>query len=119
VTELQPCGLPPCPEHHGLCAYHGDEPDRCPWCHADWTHIVGKVRSGTGRHSCERGRVWSKDEAEWRVATALKWREEAAAAPWGGDRSTHCPHRPQDIGRVRYAPLSRAERPLGLGNGLG
>lgn len=24
----------PCPRHRGLCAYTGQEPDRCPECHA-------------------------------------------------------------------------------------
>lgn len=26
-----------CPWHAGQCAYTGDEPDRCPICHALWT----------------------------------------------------------------------------------
>ena len=41
-----------CPWHHGQCAYTGDEPDRCPVCHALWEfhpekehaeHIAGRM----------------------------------------------------------------------------
>lgn len=37
-----------CPEHHGLCAFTGYEPDRCPWCHCLWDVI-----HRSGWHSCE------------------------------------------------------------------
>jgi hypothetical protein len=118
VTGTQPCGLPPCPEHNGQCAYHGDEPDRCPWCHATWAHILGKIASGNGQHSCEMRRVWSFEQRTQRMAAALRMRQRAelledntlrfrTARPWRGDRSTHCPHRAQDVGRLCFEPLYR------------
>lgn len=31
-----------CTHHDGLCAYDGDEPDRCQYCHSLWTSILSR-----------------------------------------------------------------------------
>lgn len=99
---LLPCGLPPCPEH-ALCAFHGDEPDRCPWCHRSWAVIIT-----TGWHSCERNpRIPDPVERRERIAEARGMRRMAARRPQdsrSGQQSLHCQHRARDIGRVRYLP---------------
>jgi len=61
-----------CAEHGRLCAYRGDEADRCPWCHCLWAHVLA-----SGYHSCEVARVWSKDKAG-REVRAARMRREAA-----------------------------------------
>jgi hypothetical protein len=38
----------PCPHHHGLCAYSGDEPDRCAPCHKRWDLIETGTGPGDG-----------------------------------------------------------------------
>jgi hypothetical protein len=38
-TSYGPGEKSPCPHHHGLCAYTGTEPDRCPTCHMSWERI--------------------------------------------------------------------------------
>ena len=60
-----------CGEHGGLCAYRGDEPERCRWCHSTWAAIAALFRQGwvdgKGKwhpylwsevHSCEQASVW-------------------------------------------------------------
>lgn len=88
------CGKPPCPEHQGLCAYHGTERDRCPWCHSTWDRILA-----TGEHSCERPAVWSNgkraDNATYvaeRIARAVALRQRASERPQGPWQSGFCSH---------------------------
>lgn len=105
--EVQPCGLPVCPEHHGLCAYHGDEPDRCPWCHATWASILRRIDHG-GRHSCEHTRSLHGRQRRQRIAEALQARLEAAGKPQDRICSTHCAHTYSAQGRARWTPQGAA-----------
>lgn len=61
-----------CPEHGNRCAYRGTEPDRCPWCHCLWSHVLA-----TGYHSCELAGPWSGQERAERMAGAARMRREA------------------------------------------
>lgn len=88
---LMACGKPPCVQHGDLCAYHGDEEDRCPWCHSTWSRIIA-----TGWHSCQRRDTWTKAEREWRTKRAAQMREKAAQDASLPDRSVHCAHPGQD-----------------------
>lgn len=81
------CGKPACPEHGTMCAFHGDEPGRCPWCHSSWVVI----RRG-GWHSCERSSTWGALERQDRLETARVWRQEASRTPQELDTGPHCPH---------------------------
>ncbi len=39
-----------CPLHHGLCAYTGTEPDRCPLCHSTYAaHTPVELTACAGR----------------------------------------------------------------------
>ena len=110
------CGKPPCPEHGRLCAYHGTEPDRCPWCHSTWGRILG-----SGSHSCESVAVWTNgkrsDNAEYvagRIAQALAWRQRAAERPHGPWQSGHCSHEYTDTSET-CAAFAKAQRaPAGV-----
>lgn len=31
-----------CTHHDGHCAYDGDEPDRCPYCHTLWSAVLSR-----------------------------------------------------------------------------
>jgi hypothetical protein len=102
LTTLD-CGLQPCPNHSGLCAYHGDEPDRCPFCHTSWSVILDRIARDKGEHSCEKIRN-GRPESKTRSTVARQRRQDATGKPQEGDRSLHCPHRVSDIGRVRFEP---------------
>jgi hypothetical protein len=98
-TSSLDCGKPPCTEHGTLCAYHGDEKDRCPWCHSTWGRILG-----SGSHSCESPAVWTNgkrpDNAQYvaeRVFRAAVMRQKAAERPQGPWQSGHCSHGYSDI----------------------
>lgn len=88
------CGREPCPRHGWGCCYHGDEPDRCPRCHASWTVIERDEW-----HSCEKASSWGNgrdpDNAET-IRQGIKWartlREEAAQRPYEARPSEFCPH---------------------------
>jgi hypothetical protein len=84
---LTACEQAPCTEHGTLCDYHGDEPDRCPWCHATWAMILR-----THFHSCEMAGTWRGQEAKGRVANASEMRRKAAGNARATDHSAHCPH---------------------------
>ena len=92
------CGKPPCPEHGRLCAFHGDEPGHCPWCHCSWVVVFSR-----GFHSCETRAVWTNgkrpDNAEYvtgRIAEAAAMRkaaaEQIAGRPLAGWQAGHCSH---------------------------
>lgn len=85
------CEDVPCSEHGILCAFHGNEPGRCPWCHSAWTVILRY-----GSHSCESARVWRGAEAKWRLAKARQMRQRAAEAAQEIDHGTHCTHLDND-----------------------
>jgi hypothetical protein len=66
-----------CAEHGRLCAYGGNEPDRCPWCHSTWAHLVAAVaRDPDLGHSCES--PWVMRNHRERVEQAAAMRREAA-----------------------------------------
>lgn len=82
-----PCGKAPCPEHGTPCAFHGDEPGRCRWCHSPWARIIG-----TGRHSCEAAAIWPSGDRGWRIATAIQMRLDATTEPHAVDEGPFCSH---------------------------
>lgn len=92
------CGRDYCPEHKH-CAYHGDEPDRCPWCHKLWTAI----EQSTYGHCCEKPSMWHISEREQRVSTARAFRlaRQGRSVPPESDSlvvvSGHCPHREESL----------------------
>jgi predicted DsbA family dithiol-disulfide isomerase len=69
-----------CPEHGRLCAYGGDEPELCPWCHSTWARIVAAVaRDPAHGHSCEVFTMWHyEQDRPARLAEAVRMRREAA-----------------------------------------
>lgn len=78
-----------CPEHGRRCAYGGDEPDRCPWCHCAWSHVVAAVaRDPVHGHSCEIPSVWAGYHAASRVERAAAMRHEAAIRADSGPSRT-------------------------------
>jgi hypothetical protein len=108
TNGLLPCGLPPCPEHGGLCAFHGDEPDKCPTCHASWSVILDRIATGKGQHSCEQVRN-GHPESKTRSILARQRRLDATEKRYKGRRSLHCAHRVAELGRERYEPLSASQ----------
>lgn len=60
-----------CPRHDGLCAYRGNEPHRCPWCHCLWAVI-----DSSGWHSCEKANLWDSHIRELTLAAVTKTRLE-------------------------------------------
>lgn len=64
-----------CATHGRLCAFNGEEPDRCQWCHVPWSSIVLR---GPGTHSCES--LSALMRAGVRPVSAAKVRAELAAA---------------------------------------
>ena len=84
------CGRAPCPEHGGLCAYHGVEPDRCPWCHSTWQVIIS-----FDWHTCELSRSWrglAPVERAARLEEAEQLRLNAVETSYEVQESAHCAH---------------------------
>lgn len=86
--HVMACGNPSCPLHGSLCAYHGNENGRCPWCHASWRAIT----SPGWKHGCESTKTWTPAERGWRVAKAKAMRHRAETTPQIGDTGTFCAH---------------------------
>jgi hypothetical protein len=74
-------GRSPCPYHEGLCAFYGDEPDRCPHCHATWSAIrarsdyEGTDEAHTARHEADR--AYRRGRAAQRAETRHRGPESA------------------------------------------
>lgn len=88
------CEKPKCRTHNGLCAFHGDEPGRCPLCHSAWLVILAR-----DWHSCEQARNWPPHERgrvtegrELRKAAERFIRRESGGFMPAGDHREHvCP----------------------------
>lgn len=107
---MSACGRTPCGEHGTLCAYHGDEPDRCPWCHSLWSVIIARVARWADErlHSCERPHIGR------RIEQAKLLRLNASEKPYSGIRSTHCTHQWSPQGNPPNALRSRPMVPQGV-----
>lgn len=110
MTRAMKCGMPPCAEHGELCAFHGNEPDRCPVCHCLWPVSIRR-RS----HSCE----WSRFRTKAQRLAAEAARREYERKPWRGEESTHCSHRALRGHRMSAERLTALNPWVGMGSAVG
>jgi hypothetical protein len=98
VSRPLPCGKPACPVHGGLCAYHGTEDDRCPYCHGTWAalyavHRGGYIDSKGRRQPYEWTEVHSCEQPRRRYAAeATRLRREAENGGFNARQGPFCAH---------------------------
>lgn len=97
AQALLNCGRAPCPIHDRLCAFHGDESGRCPFCHAAWWSVL----RAPNLHTCEKASGWAPPD-RWRTTGAERLRNAAENSP-RADVAPFCSHLGKDAGKPSRA----------------